>query len=106
LDVEALNKQLAKLPLRRHAPASPPAQAPATPRVRVLAADARRARLLQELVRLAHWTVTPREVTRTGALKSMKWRVRYRRLVYWLRRPALAAIVWLVGSPAWRNVTG
>src|SRR6266545_4598139 len=46
LDLDALNKQLAKLPLQRKAPASAPAQAAATPQVRTLAADARRARLL------------------------------------------------------------
>jgi Plasmid pRiA4b ORF-3-like protein len=72
LDVGALNKQLAKLPLQPQAPASPPAQATATPRVHVLAADARRARLLQDLVRLAQWTATPREVTPAGALKKQE----------------------------------
>jgi hypothetical protein len=72
LDVDALNKQLAKLPLQPQAPASPPAQATARPRVHVLAADARRARLLQDLVRLAQWTATPREVTPTGALKKQE----------------------------------
>src|SRR6266536_1386520 len=70
LDLDALNKQLAKLPLQRKAPASAPAQAAATPQVRALAADARRARLLQDLVRLARWTATGRAVTPTGALKK------------------------------------
>jgi len=70
LDLDALNKQLAKLPLQRKAPASAPAQAAATPQVRALAADARRARLLQDLVRLARWTATPRAVTPTGVLRK------------------------------------
>src|SRR6266496_756869 len=47
LDLDALNKQLARLPLLRKARASAPAQAAATPQVRALAADARRTRLLQ-----------------------------------------------------------
>jgi hypothetical protein len=68
LDLDALNKQLAKLPLQRKAPALAPAQAAATPQVRALAADARRACLLQDLVRLARWTATPRAVTATGVL--------------------------------------
>jgi hypothetical protein len=70
LDLGALNKQLAKLPLHRKAPASASAQAAATPQVRALAAAARRACLLQDLVRLAQWTATPRAVTPTGALKK------------------------------------
>src|ERR671910_1470033 len=70
LDLDALNKQLAKLPLQRKAPASAPAQAAVTPQVRALAADARRACLLQDLVRLAQWTATPRAVTATGVLKK------------------------------------
>ncbi len=68
LDLDALNRQLAKLPLQRKAPALAPAQAAATPQVRALAADARRAWLLQDLVRLARWTATARAVTPTGAL--------------------------------------
>jgi hypothetical protein len=70
LDLDALNRQLAKLPLQRKAPASVSAQAAATPQVRALAADARRACLLGDLVRLARWTATPRAVTPTGALKK------------------------------------
>jgi hypothetical protein len=70
LDLAALNQQLAKLPLQRKAPASAPAQAAVTPQVRALAADARRACLLQDLVRLAQWTATPRAVTATGVLKK------------------------------------
>jgi hypothetical protein len=70
LDLEALNKQLAKLPLLRKAPASAPAQAAATPQVHALATDARQAYLLQDLVRLAQWTATPRAVTPTGVLKK------------------------------------
>ncbi|HTE68084.1 MAG TPA: plasmid pRiA4b ORF-3 family protein [Actinomycetes bacterium] len=70
LDLGALNKQLAKLPLHRKAPASASAQAAATPQVRALAAAARRACLLQDLVRLARWTATPRAVTPTGVLKK------------------------------------
>src|SRR6266536_3783865 len=50
LDLDALNQQLAKLPLQRKAPASAPAQVAATPPVRALAGDARRACLLQDLV--------------------------------------------------------
>jgi pRiA4b ORF-3-like protein len=69
-DLKALNKQLAKLPLQRKAPASAPAQAAATPQVRALAADARQACLLQDLVRLARWTASPRAVTPTGVLKK------------------------------------
>src|SRR6266498_1859958 len=68
LDLDVLNRQLAKLPLQRKAPALAPAQAAATPQVRALAADARRAWLLQDLVRLARWTATARAVTPTGAL--------------------------------------
>jgi Plasmid pRiA4b ORF-3-like protein len=70
LDLAALNKQLAKLPLQRKAPASVPAQAAATPQVRALAAEARRAGLLQDLVRLARWTASGRAVTPTGALRK------------------------------------
>src|SRR5215218_8113004 len=70
LDLDVLNQQLAELPLQRKAPASSPAQAAATPQVRALAADARRAWLLQDLVRLARWTATPRAVTATGVLKK------------------------------------
>jgi hypothetical protein len=70
LDLDALNKQLAKLPLQRKAPALAPAQAAATPQVRALAAAARQAWLLQDLVRLARWTATPRAVTATGVLKK------------------------------------
>jgi Plasmid pRiA4b ORF-3-like protein len=69
-DLKALNKQLAKIPLRRKAPASAPARVAATPQVRALAADARQACLLQDLVRLARWTATPRAVTPTGVLKK------------------------------------
>jgi hypothetical protein len=70
LDLGALNKQLGRLPLLCRAPASAPAEAAATPRVRALAAAARRARLLQDLVGLARWTATGRAVTPTGALKK------------------------------------
>jgi hypothetical protein len=70
LDFAALNQQLAKLPLQRKAPALAPVQAAVTPQVRALAADARRACLLQDLVRLARWTATPRAVTATGVLKK------------------------------------
>ncbi len=70
LDLDALNKQLAKLPLQRKAPALAPAQAAATPQVRALAAATRQAWLLQDLVRLARWTATPRAVTPTGVLKK------------------------------------
>ena len=70
LDLDALNRQLAKLPLQRKAPASVSAQAAATPQVRALAAAARRACLLGDLVRLARWTATARAVTPTGALKK------------------------------------
>jgi hypothetical protein len=70
LDLDALNRQLAKLPLQRKAPVSAPARVAVTPQVRVLAADARRAWLLQDLVRLARWTATPRAVTATGVLKK------------------------------------
>ena len=70
LDLDALNKQLARLPLLRKARASAPAQAAATPQVRALAADARRTRLLQDLVGLARWTAGGRAVTPTGALKK------------------------------------
>src|ERR687898_2721890 len=70
LGLAALNKQLAKLPLQRKAPASAPAQAAVTPQVRALAAAARQAWLLQDLVRLARWTATGRAVTPTGALKK------------------------------------
>ncbi len=45
LDLDALNKQLARLPLLRKARASAPAQAAATPPVRALAADARCCRI-------------------------------------------------------------
>src|SRR6266511_1851499 len=68
LDLDVLNKQLARLSLQRKAPASAPAQVAATPPVRALAGDARRACLLQDLVRLARWTATGRAVTPTGAL--------------------------------------
>jgi hypothetical protein len=70
LDLAALNRQLAKLPLQRKAPVSPSRRVAATPQVRALAADARRACLLQDLVRLAQWTATPRAVTATGVLKK------------------------------------
>jgi hypothetical protein len=70
LDLGALNRQLAKLPLHRNAPAAASPRVAATPQVRALAADARRACLLQDLVRLARWTATPRAVTPTGALKK------------------------------------
>src|SRR6266498_3267442 len=70
LDLDALNEQLAKLPLRRKAPASPPAQVAATPQVCALAADARQACLLHDLVRLARWTASSRAVTPTGVLKK------------------------------------
>src|SRR5215218_5230410 len=70
LDLDVLNQQLAKLPLQRKAPAWAPAQAAATPEVRALAAAARQAWLLHDLVRLARWTATPRAVTATGVLKK------------------------------------
>lgn len=70
LDLAALNRQLAKLPLQRKAPVSAPARIAATPQIRALAADARRARLLQDLVRLARWTTGGRAVTATGVLKK------------------------------------
>jgi Plasmid pRiA4b ORF-3-like protein len=70
LDLAALNKQLAKLPLQRKAPVSPSRRVAATPQVRALAADTRRARLLQDLVRLAQWTASGRAVTPTGVLKK------------------------------------
>src|SRR5215204_2408013 len=70
LDLDVLNQQLAKLPLQRKAPALAPAQAAATPEVRALAAAARQAWLLQDLVCLARWTATPRAVTATGVLKK------------------------------------
>jgi hypothetical protein len=84
LDLDALNRQLAKLPLQRKAPASVSAQAAATPQVRALAADARRACLLGDLVRLARWTATPRAVTPTGALT----------------RPEVAGALQALGLPA------
>jgi hypothetical protein len=70
LDLEVLNKQLARLPLLRKAPAAAPAQTAPTPQVRALAADARRACLLQDLVRLAHWTASGRAVAPTGVLRK------------------------------------
>jgi pRiA4b ORF-3-like protein len=70
LDLDVLNRQLARLPLQRKARASAPAQAAATPQIRALAAAARQAGLLQDLVRLARWTATPRAVTPTGVLKK------------------------------------
>ncbi len=84
LDLAALNKQLAKLPPQRKAPASAPARAAATPQVRALAGDARRACLLQDLVRLARWTATGRAVTPTGAL----------------RKPEVAGALQALGLPA------
>ena len=70
LDLAALNKQLAKLPLQHKAPALAPTQAAATPQVRALAAAARQAWLLQDLVGLAQWTASGRAVTPTGVLKK------------------------------------
>jgi hypothetical protein len=70
LDLDAVNRQLGRLPLPGKAPAPVPAQAAATPQVRALAADARRAHLLQDLVRLARWTAGGRAVTPTGVLKK------------------------------------
>lgn len=74
LDLAALDRELARLPLQRKAPVAAPAQAAATaaatPQVRALAADARRAGLLQDLVRLARWTAGGRAVTPTGALRK------------------------------------
>ena len=79
-----LNKRLAMLPMQCKAPASAPAQAAATPQVRALAADARRAGLLQDLVRLARWTAGGRAVTPTGAL----------------RKPEVAGALQVLGLPA------
>jgi hypothetical protein len=84
LDLAALNRQLAKLPLQPKAPAWVSAQAAVTPQVRALAADARRACLLGDLVRLARWTATPRAVTPTGALT----------------RPEVAGALQALGLPA------
>ena len=70
LNLNALNKRLAKIPLQRKAPASSPARVAATPEVRALAAGARQACLLQDLVRLGRWTASPRAVTPTGMLKK------------------------------------
>src|SRR5262245_42466693 len=70
LELAALNRQLAKIPLQCKAPVSPSRRVAATPQIRALAADARRACLLQDLVRLARWTANPRAVTPTGALKK------------------------------------
>jgi len=69
-DLRALNERLAKIVLRRKAPACPPARVPATPEVAALAASARQVSLLQDLVRLARWTASPRAVTPTGRLKK------------------------------------
>jgi hypothetical protein len=84
LDLDALNKRLAKLQLQRRAPASASPRVAATPQVGALAADARRACLLQDLVRLARWTATARAVTPTGAL----------------RRPEVAGALQALGLPA------
>src|SRR6266545_666680 len=84
LDLDALNRQLAKIPLQPKAPASAPAQVAATPPVRALAGDARRAGLLRDLVRLARWTATGRAVTPTGAL----------------RKPEVAGALGALGLPA------
>src|SRR6266545_1263544 len=84
LDLDALNKQLARLPLQPTAPALASAQAVATPQVRALAGDARRAGLLRDLVRLARWTATGRAVTPTGAL----------------RKPEVAGALGALGLPA------
>jgi len=70
LDLDVLNRQLAKLPLQRKAPASVSARVAATPPVHALAAAARRACLLQDLARLARWTGRGRAVTPTGVLKK------------------------------------
>jgi len=69
-DLDALNLRLAKIPLLRKAPARLPARGRPTPEVATLAASARRAGLLEDLVRLARWTATPCAVTPTGMLKK------------------------------------
>src|SRR5207247_3551783 len=103
LDLGALNKQLAKLRLQRKAPVSASRRVAAGPQVHALAADARRAWLLQDLVRRARWTATGRAVTPTGVLKSPRWRVRCRRWACPPRRPVST----VPGTcPAWTPAGG
>jgi hypothetical protein len=71
LDLAALDKRLADIPLRRNASAGPSPVA-GVAEVSALVVDACRVPLLQDLVNLGRWAVTPRAVTAAGVLKKQE----------------------------------